>query len=233
LSIGVHLTTLIIIPALFIFYIIIDKEKRFSPLFWLTWFALFSVAISFNFFVYTMSITLVITLVGALITRKKNWVIAFLTLLVTTMAFTVNGYAMVRSRTNPAIDENNPETWAKFEDYIDRKQYGSESMWEKMFKRRAKAENQFGTHPRMGFWGFYWVQYTEDPKHTIYGFLPFIIAIWGMIVAMRKRFSWGSLLFMTAVVSTLGLIIYINFSDGTVSDHLEVRDRITSIHPVT
>ncbi|MFP4459316.1 MAG: protein O-mannosyl-transferase family [Candidatus Zixiibacteriota bacterium] len=234
LSMGIHLTVLIILPVLFIFFIMNDREKRFSPIFWGTWIILFSVAIGFKIFLILMISGLVISITGLIFSSlsqnasnyKRQWLIAFVTLLVAVTAYTVNSYTIIRSKADPFIDENNPETWADLENYMDRKQYGQESMWEKMFTRRAKWKNQFGTHRRMGFWGFYWKQYTNDPKDTFYGIIPFILALFGMYYMFAKNKKMGLYLFLITLVGTVGLIIYINFADGTVPpDHLEVRDR--------
>ncbi len=45
LSISIHLTVFLVVPALFIFIILIDREKMKDPMFWVTWAILFSVAV--------------------------------------------------------------------------------------------------------------------------------------------------------------------------------------------
>ncbi len=226
LAISVHLTVLIMLPPLFLFFIIVDKQKRWDPLFWFTWLVLFSFAIGFQAFVWFFGIGIVVTLIGSLVTRKKNWILALATIAVSLTAFSVNSYTLIRARAHPEINENDPSTLEDFQDYINRKQYGSKSMWEKMFTRRAKWSNQFGNHPRMGFWGFYRTQYTKEPGGFLYTLVPFLFALFGVAFAIIKNPRWGILLLMTVLVGTVGLILYINFADGTVPpDHLEVRDR--------
>ncbi len=50
---------------------------------------------------------------------------------------------MIRSGLNPIIDENNPENWKNFFDFVARKQYGTESMSLIIFERRANFGWQF------------------------------------------------------------------------------------------
>lgn len=50
---------------------------------------------------------------------------------------------MIRSGLNPIIDENNPENWRNFFDFVARKQYGTESMSLTIFERRANFGWQF------------------------------------------------------------------------------------------
>ncbi len=51
LSVSIHLTTFLIVPALFIFFVLVDKEKLKDPIFWVTWAVLFSLAVPFYFMV--------------------------------------------------------------------------------------------------------------------------------------------------------------------------------------
>ncbi|MBN2542994.1 DUF2723 domain-containing protein [bacterium] len=249
LGVGVHMTTLIMLPPVFLFIIFISEEKRKSILFWFTWAVLFSVATAFKLFLITMVLGLLVALVGALLTAGKsarNWRLAFITLLVCGIGFTTYGIIPIRSFHNPMIDENDPETLHAFQDYMDRKQYGQESMWSSMFKRKADWQHQFGfcfheggVHKtqsgktiyaesmleRMGFWRQFSTQYTRNRKASLNGLIPFIlilIGLWGQYKQDRRRWV---LLFLVLLVSTLGLLFYMNFSDGLHGTRLEVRIR--------
>ncbi|MGB9561965.1 MAG: hypothetical protein ACPL6C_04040, partial [bacterium] len=125
---------------------------------------------------------------------------------------------------DPFIDENDPETLEQYKDYMDRKQYGQESMWVMVFHRKGSWANQFGRHPRMGFWGFFEQQFS-DPSASLGGLIPFILGFIGIVYQfIRDKRRW-IILFLTLLISTLGLLIYLNFSDGTRGVQLEVRDR--------
>jgi len=298
LGVGAHLTTLIMLPPVFLFFIIADKEKRKNPVFWLTWFVLFLLGTEFNIFVENFMTALVVFFLAAAITNSrggrsvflgitglwaliqlglifkgatlpgiifgkyglsgtdpnkvgalfqfiilltsfltvmfKNYVVewrkGFITILVAAIAFMlVPSYTLIRSRANPYIDENDPETISALQDYMDRKQYGQESLWVLMFRRKGSWASQFGTHRRMGFWGFFrdeWADPKDIPrKYTLNGWLYFILAYLGLAYAAYRNPRWGSLLFFATLISTIGLLVYLNFSDGTRGIHLEVRDR--------
>ncbi len=238
LGISIHLTTMIILPPIFLFVIFSSPEKRKDPFFWLTWLILFSVATTFGMFLWAIAFGLVFTLIGAIATHlsspgkgrskarrmSRRLGLAFITLFLATMAFGLSLYTIIRSSHDPLIDENDPETIEGFADYMDRKQYGQESMWELMFKRKGLWKNQLGNHPRMGFWGFFRIQWS-DIKTSANGLIPFAIALFAIFYFAPKHKQFWLLLFLALLVCTLGLVIYINFSDGTQGIKLEVRDR--------
>ncbi len=297
LGIGAHMTVMIMLPPLFLFFVVYDKNKRQNPVFWLTWFVLFLVATEFNVFVENMMAAFVVFALAAILTNSsagktvfqvimgvwalvqfglmfkgttvfglllkdyglsgssphfvcglfqfliilaaliivsiknyiREWRLGFFAILLALVAFSLNTYTLIRSRANPYIDENDPQTIAAFRDYMDRKQYGQESMWTLMFRRKGSWKNQFGTHVRMGFWGFFrkqWANPLHIPyKYTLNGWLFFALGLLGLAYAIYKRPKWGYLLFLVTLISTLGLLVYLNFSDGTRYMHLEVRDR--------
>jgi tetratricopeptide (TPR) repeat protein len=170
-------------------------------------------------------------LVGFVVLWVKTdarWVLSFALVLVALVGYSVQGYIPIRSGLNPAIDENNPDNWERFKYFLERKQYGQQSMVERMFTRRGSWENQFGAHRRMGFWGFFREQYT-DKKFWL---IPILLGGFGIWSQIRHRRREGVALLLLALFSTVGLILYMNFSDGTRYDQfsreiirLEVRDR--------
>ena len=156
------------------------------------------------------------------------------------MAFTLQLYIPIRSLHDPKIDENNPETWTSFKSFLERKQYGQQSMVSRMFKRRGLWQNQLGRHPRMGFWGFFQEQYlvTGQPFYFLFllGMLPFVVPFIRSGAAAKEsipdRFAVYIFLSLTLMATTVGLVVYMNFADGvfynalaTDQAYLEVRDR--------
>ncbi len=235
LGIAIHLTVMIILPPIFLFIIFSSARMRKDPIFWMTWILLFSVATTFKIFIVMTVIGLAISLFGFIISSSvkktarsrraaRSFGMSLITLFVCIMAFGNTTYTLIRSAQNPLIDENNPETIESFSSYMDRKQYGQESMWESMFNRKGKWINQLGLHQRMGFWGFFEKQWSS-PSISLHGVIPFIVALLGLFIFIPKHKQFWLLLFLTLLICTLGLIIYINFSDGTQGIKLEVRDR--------
>ncbi|NIP44465.1 MAG: DUF2723 domain-containing protein, partial [candidate division Zixibacteria bacterium] len=158
---------------------------------------------------------------------KRAWRMGMLITLFGLLGFSSQLYTPIRSFSDPAIDMNDPETWESVRDFLERKQYGTESMFARMLDRRGTWENQFGTHERMGFWGFFHEQYS-----AVKGFwLLFPLGIFGVIYAIRRKWKPGTFLLFILLASTVGLVLYMNFADGTQEnarfgiDHLEVRDR--------
>ncbi len=156
------------------------------------------------------------------------------------VAFTMQLYIPIRSLENPRIDENNPDNWQTFKSFLERKQYGQQSMVTRMFKRRGLWQNQFGRHPRMGFWGFFEEQFVVQgrPFYLLFiiGLLPFVVPFVRSGAAreedMAHRYGVYVYLLITLLAATMGLVVYMNFADGvfynaTATDqaYLEVRDR--------
>ncbi|UCD18176.1 MAG: hypothetical protein JSV44_04495, partial [Candidatus Zixiibacteriota bacterium] len=161
--------------------------------------------------------------------KNRDWKVAVGIIMLGVIGFSVHLYIPIRSAHNPAIDENNPsESFAAFVGYLERKQYGNVSMTERIFKRRAEWTSQFGDHRRMGFWGFFKDQYgLTGPRF----FIPLILGLFGIWETIRRRPIIGLPLLVITVLCTVGLVLYMNFADGTRQDpvtgqgYLEVRDR--------
>ncbi len=158
---------------------------------------------------------------------SAQWKTAILIVVIALIGFSVSLTVPVRSAQSPMIDQNNPSrSVAAFVGYIERKQYGSTSMTKRMFTRRAEWLNQFGVHRRMGFWGFFREQYGV----TGWRFPAlFVLGVFGLWELFRRNKTLGGIVFISLLAGTVGLILYMNFADGTRMiggrDYLEVRDR--------
>ena len=175
--------------------------------------------------------------------------VAFLIALV---GYSTYVYIPIRAKRSPAINENNPDNWERYKMFMERKQYGQESMTKRMFNRRGSWANQFGDHRRMGFWYFFKNQYFSKDVWFFPGaktFLtnigekiplilglskffafffwlsPVFLGLFGMFYHLMKEQKTAFFTISLFLTASLLLLIYINFSDGTRSDHLEVRDR--------
>jgi hypothetical protein len=196
--------------------------------------AVSSVMMSFSLYFKITLISIGIIVLMALLANRRNisfdWKTALTIIMIGFIGISIHLYVPIRSELNPRIDENNPSrSWQTFVDFLDRKQYGQTSMIDRMFKRRGSLENQFGRHPNMGFWSYFEEQYSSGGWNFIVPF--FLLGIIGMVTAIKKRLEIG-LPFMTIfILSSVGLILYMNFADGTRFDfatsdaYLEVRNR--------
>jgi tetratricopeptide (TPR) repeat protein len=155
-------------------------------------------------------------------------------------------YIPIRAARDPAINSNDPSNWTRFKGFLERKQYQQESMMERMFKRRASWSNQLINHPRFGLLYYFEKQYASpDTKITLFSSenrengggldikLPMlyiiIIGLYGIYESIKRSPPEGVLLLFTFLLCTVGLAIYMNFSDGAYNPRIapiaEVRDR--------
>ncbi len=161
--------------------------------------------------------------------KLKDWKMALMIILMSVLGYSVHLYIPIRSAHHPIINENNPsENLEATINFLERKQYGSQSMVERMFKRRAEWSNQFGSYRHMGFWKFFSEQYGFTGPGFIVVFFLGVLGFWETI---RKKKEYGLPLLMLFLISSVGLILYMNFADGTRihpvtgQDYLEVRER--------
>ncbi len=166
LCVGLHLGTLLVLPAFIIFAALVDPDL------FLDW----------RFFVAVVFVGL--------------------------LGLSNHLYLPIRSYLNPAIDEANPEKWQAFKDCLLRKQYKPMNP----FIRNASWSFQFGM-----FWRYFYEQWT-NPRFPWTSLLILFGAI-GAIVHFFKHRKTFVLMGVLFLLLSLGLIIYMNFTDH------EVRER--------
>lgn len=190
--------------------------------------AIAPIMVGFMPFMFSIVGWLIISAIFAFVTRQRLWTISFLITIFALMGYSVHGYIPIRSAQHPVIDENTPSRdFRTFVNFLDRKQYGSMSMTERMFERRGQWKNQFGDHARMGFLRFFKEQYSSEKLFPLF----FLIGVFGMAMMAAKNPRWGYLFVALVLVASIGLVLYMNFADGTRYDkatgdaYQEVRDR--------
>ncbi|MCX5800920.1 MAG: DUF2723 domain-containing protein [Candidatus Eisenbacteria bacterium] len=170
LSVGIHLGTLLVAPAILVMVLLVD---------WRT-------------------------------VTKSRLLTAVCVLFV--LGVSVHLYLLLRSRLYPAINEDDPTTWHDLWLVLKRDQYKPGSV----FVRRA----DFGFQSTM-FWGYFSDQFTMwgGRLETLGRYLPILLGVVGAYfhaVANKKTFV---VLLTVFLICSLGLIIYLNFTDH------EVRER--------
>ena len=229
LALGIHMTIFIVMPAIFLLVILVDRERLLDWRFWITGMILMLVMHSVEPFLLAMSVWLFLCLLLMEVSSKKRvWALSFSIILAAMIAYSVQLFIPIRSSLDPAIDENNPSDWPSFKAFLERKQYGAESMISRMFYRRGTWLNQFGVKERMGFWGFFREQFMDKSLW----FIPMFLGLFGIWQQIRRRKREGVVLLFLLLACTVGLVLYMNFADGTKPDkitgeiiHIEVRDR--------
>ena len=287
LGVGAHLYTMLTIPAVFILMLIADpkKIKERIPI-WITGTLLCSVIYMVSGFIWISIITLIVLVlldwskIFSSPAVRHNVRLSWIFALVALIGFSTHLYIPIRSELNPIIDENDPEinirddqgnlqlgnlfkseNWEAFNNFIERKQYGSESMIQRAFYRRARLSHQFLSFPHMGYGGYQIAQYlpfsvggvsssrglysfeaSENQPQKILGIsfptqmaamgdntvaqLLWFLLFNGSIVAVcvfayKRHKKFGVYLAILYSLTSLGLIFYINFADGT---RMEKRD---------
>ena len=187
------------------------------------------IMIGFYQFAYGLVIGAAAILVLAAVASKKfDWKTGISILLIAVIGYSVHLFIPIRSALNPRIDENNASRdFRTFVNFLDRKQYGSQLMAERMFERRGTWSHQFGRHANMGFWSYFEEQYGIT---KIFGLL-FLLGLFGAWFASKNKVEIGYPFFVFLLLSSVGLILYMNFADGIKYDsvtgdaYLEVRNR--------
>ncbi|MDB5049965.1 MAG: hypothetical protein JWO30_3036 [Fibrobacteres bacterium] len=124
---------------------------------------LFAIVYDIGDFIFYAIGTLVVAIIAKLLANtpeaKGRWNMSIMLCLVALLGFSSYAYVPLRSNVNPNIDENEPRTWGTFKEYLERKQYGSESMLSRAFHRRGEFFHQILVYPHMGYGGYMLSQY--------------------------------------------------------------------------
>lgn len=234
LSIGIHMTVFLFMPAIFIMVILFSERLRRDYRFYVTCTLLFFISISIdvffeNGFFILNGLWFLVLLGGTMITRHYAWRFSLLLFLAAAIGFSCQLYTPIRSAQQPSINQNNPSaSYGTFKSFLERKQYGQQSMLKRALTRRGEWINQLGNHQRMGFWGFFSDQYGINGR--FFGIL-FVLGLLGLFEIARRRPKIGLPFILMVILGTLFLVWYMNFADGTRQDpisgegHIEVRDR--------
>lgn len=113
----------------------------------------------------------------------------------------------IRSGLDPFLDENNPETWAGLLSYLNREQYGSESLFLTMFDRHAP----FWTYQIKKMYIRYlsW-QYFDFNKFYA---LPFLLGLYGAIYQFYKDAKSAFPVFVLFMMTGFAIVLYLNQDD--------------------
>ncbi|MCL2843845.1 MAG: DUF2723 domain-containing protein [Chitinivibrionia bacterium] len=185
---------------------------------------------------------------------QPKWMFAFLVVLVSLIGFSVHAFIPIRSFLEPMIDKNHPVVewengrveWDAFRGFLERRQYGTESMITRMFHRRGAWSTQFGIDEHMGYGGFHITQFfhfgesidsdrTADQYNTILGesnpfkrgwilliyLIPTFFMLWGWKY-WYSRDKEKAIFFATLfLITTIAVVFYMNFADGTRAERFD------------
>lgn len=162
LGFGVHLFAFIAIPVFFVFLLLDPTSRRNIPLL-LTWVMLLSIIWNVGNFLFYAAGTLVVCVIAAFMAKapewRRRWTLSAWLCVVAVLGVSSYIYVPVRTHVNVSLDEAEAKNWSVLREYIERKQYGSESMLRRALHRRAQVQHQILVHPHMGFGGYLLAQY--------------------------------------------------------------------------
>jgi len=157
------------------------------------------------------AVSIVVPLTVLALRTREGKIIA-LALVLMVIGYSTHIYLPIRAAQHPAINEGDPSSWQSLRDLLERKQYGSTSM----FVRRAPVEAQLNKE----FWRYFRRQWPLFPTEKLWAvMLPLILGLggaWWHFRRERLSFLTTATMFLFA---TVGMILFLNFTDH------EVRDR--------
>jgi len=252
LGIGVHMFTMLALIPVFPFVALKDPAKAKDWRLWICALLMGTVIYEISSFFWIGPFLAIVT--GAMTflsaKAKTQWRFCFYVVLFALLGYSVHLFIPIRSALNPIIDENHPVVeftaagvkWDAFKGYLERKQYGSESMIARMFWRRGSWAKQFGIDGHMGYGGFHLTQFfhfgksvATDREKTVFEnwgagrgtfylilyLTPTFLMIFGWYYLYKRNPSEAMLLIFFILLTTVLLVIYHNFADG---QHAEKRD---------
>jgi len=218
LSVGFHLGTVLVFSGIF-FFVLMTKKKTFTNFQFLL--AAFPMVIFlgdatiYRSGLFTLILAAVFIAVLVWYTAKTKSMFALACTGLFVLGLSVHLYLMIRSRHNPALDEVNPESWRAFYYTLRREQYPPTNI----LLRKASFIFQL-----KHFNGYFQEQFEMASAYlgqlmNLGSVIPLALGIWGVIEQGTKHKKTFVMLFVTFVVVSLGLILFLNFSDS------EVRER--------
>jgi hypothetical protein len=161
-GVGVHLFSLVTLPVVALF-LLCDKETRSNLPLLAAGVAVFSIVYDVGDFLFYAGGMLAVSAIALLMAKapawRRRWSLAAMLCVVALLGFSSYAYVPIRTAVNVSLDEAETKTWPVFREYLERKQYGSESMLKRAFHRRAHLQNQILVHPHMGYGGYMLAQY--------------------------------------------------------------------------
>jgi hypothetical protein len=255
LGIGIHMYSMLSLAPVFLFVILNDRSKLTDYRFWMTTMISGLVMYSISWFIFLGAGLAILTLLFGLIkgSNQLKWRFCFFMVFFALLGFSTHAYIPIRSALQPMIDENHPVItvnnkgidWSPFNDYLERKQYGSESMIGRMFHRRGSWGHQFGIEGHMGFGGFLLTQFFRfSPLDTQRNFiaddaatgffklliylLPLGLMFFGWQYLLKRHWRTGVFLIASVIMTTIVLVLYMNFADGSRAEKSDYQSWIQS-----
>lgn len=217
LSVGFHLGTVLVFSGIF-FYVLMTKNKPFSNLEFLV--ACFGVGIFvadatlYRDGSVTLGLLAVFVALTMLMARVKRSPFALTACGLFALGLSAHLYLLIRSAHDPSLDMGDPESWRSLYAVLRREQYPPMNV----FSRKAGLLFQL-QHFNAYFQAQFQMAAAYVGKLNLGALLPVGLGIWGMVDHFTRHRKTFVMMFATLVVVSLGLILFLNFSNA------EVRER--------
>ncbi|HEX6790633.1 MAG TPA: DUF2723 domain-containing protein [Candidatus Krumholzibacteria bacterium] len=218
LSVGFHLGTVLVFSGIF-FFVLMSKDRPFSTWDWLLGSFVVALFVADATLYRNGALTVVLlVLLGIVLTWRytKGSPFGAVVLGLFILGLSVHLMLLIRSMHNPAIDEGDPQTWRSLYAVLRREQYPPTGI----LPRKADFWSfQLSEH----FNGYFQAQFQMFQAYlgrlNLGSMIPIGLGIWGIVDQFAKHRKTWVMLFVTTFVMTIGLVIFLNFSDS------EVRER--------
>jgi len=132
-----------------------------------------------------------------------------LALLLVIIGYSTYMFVLIRSGLDPFLDENDPETWSGLLAYLNREQYGSESLFATMFERKAP----FWSYQinKMYVRYFNW-QFVATQTKNFYA-IPLLLGLLGAVHHFYKEKKGALAISFLFFMTGLAIILYVNQDD--------------------
>ncbi|MFQ5600400.1 MAG: protein O-mannosyl-transferase family [Candidatus Krumholzibacteriia bacterium] len=219
LGVGFHLGTVLTYPAIAL-YMLMFRKRSFRDadlVIFSCGFFLFLFHVNLKFGGWPAAVALVVFLILFIIRAAGGHRFVPVSTFLFVLGITIHFFLMIRSGQNPAIDEADPENFTNLMAVLRREQYPPSNP----FERKATWYFRIVDH----FWRYFTEQYQlvrATSGHftgTRLAYVPILVGLAGIVSVARSSLRNFVLLFGTLLITSLGMIFFLNFSDH------EVRER--------
>lgn len=113
----------------------------------------------------------------------------------------------IRSGLDPFLDENDPETWSRLLAYLNREQYGTESLFLTMFQRKAPFWEYQIKHMYLRYLGWQYIEFSRLWA------LPFLLGVWGAVHHFHKDSKGAFTVLALFIMTGFAVLVYLNQED--------------------
>jgi len=247
---GIHLYALLIVPTVFLIVLSAKSSWFTEPRLWVIFFLVMAgiVAIRllggkeiFYLIMAFLTVACPFFLWRLYCSEIQIWKITLLGMLFCLSLFVV-GYSvyptiMIRASKKPAINEGNPDNWARYKDYLERKQYDQGNMYLGIFSRNADLRYQFGfmyfryllrqfpkwgPSPQVTFTNSRSAEYPGQDvavrKNACVPVLLWTLLILGLYTHFRYDVRHFGVFFLYFLATSVGLVLYLNMENPQVRE---------------